>query len=117
MQKQNKLTGVLLLFVIVGAGLGLCDYFLFTIKVHVPILGKIDTGVTKYELKQFEKASAIYDKKERTQRKLFKAGRISQKEFNDRFAQISMERVSDPRITAVTGGPAKKVLGVLLDKL
>ncbi|RLA50360.1 MAG: hypothetical protein DRQ65_09070 [Gammaproteobacteria bacterium] len=93
------------------------DYYVLTIKVHVPVFGNIDTGVTKYEMDQFEAAHADYKKKEEPVRRRFAGGEITEQEFLEEMTTINNQRLSDPRVTAVTGGPAKQLLSFLVDKM
>lgn len=93
------------------------DYYYRTIEIHVPILGYIDTGVTKNELRHFEIAAEEYQQKRRELYQQFQSNQISAREYEDRSMKITWEEQSDPRITAVTGGPAKQVLKFLLDKI
>ncbi len=93
------------------------DYYIFTINVHVPIIGYVDTGITKYQLKQFEVAEREYKVKEQQVYSLYRRNVISSQDLNDRLAKINFERLSDPRITAVIGGPAKSALKFLMDIL
>ena len=116
---MNKLTKLLIIILIIvsPAIYKFLDYYVVTIDVHVPILGYVETGITKYDLEQFQVAKSEYDKQDKKIRASFIGGQISSQDYDDKMSKINMIKLSDPRITAVTGGPAKKVLSFMLDKI
>jgi len=93
------------------------DYYIFAIEINVPIIGYINTGITKYQLKQFEIAENGYKNKIKEIDNLYRSNKITAKDRYDRITTINITRLSDPRITALTGGPAKSFLKFLLDKI
>ena len=95
------------------------SYFIYanyiqTIKIHVPLFGEIDTGITDYQLTQFKKAQLEYDNIKLSLNNKYKAQIITKNEYNEQVSQINLKYLSDRRITAVTSGPAKKFINYLL---
>ena len=116
MKKSTKIL-IICLVVISPIFYKILNYYVFTIEVHVPIIGYVDTGITKYQLNQFKLAGSEYSEQEKKLSILFRNNKISRNEHNDKMAKINISRLSDPRITAVIGGPSKKVSSFLLEKL
>jgi hypothetical protein len=96
-----------------------CLYFIYasyfqTIKIHVPIFGEIDTGITDYQLSQFKKAQLEYDHLKQSLKNKLNSQIITNNEYMEQMNQINLQYFSDKRITAVTSGPAKKFVNYLL---
>ena len=85
-----------------------------TIKINVPVFGKIDTGITDYQLSQFKKAQKEYDQMKLFINKRYHNRTISEKQYKEQMAQISFQYLSDNRITAIISGPAKKFVNFLV---
>ena len=115
--KRSGIITIVLILVLGLAAYKALDYYVFTIKVHVPVFGDIDTGFTKYEWHQFETAQSEYKEKEQRIKAKMNRGELTDQEYFEEMTKINNQRLSDPRITAVTGGPAKQLLKFILDKL
>ena len=93
------------------------DHYVFTVKIHVPIFGYLDTGLTKSEIYEFIEAQEQYENQKKYVFMKYKNGEIDQKFYSDLINEINIRNFSDPRTTKVTSGPAKSFISFLLDKV
>ena len=105
---------IALLVVCGGAGWRILDEYVFTIKLHLPIIGEVDTGITRHQLSEFQSAMETYRREGVDLLQAKSSGRITEPEFQSQNTQLSLRALSDRRVTAVTGGPAKQFLKFLL---
>lgn len=97
-----------------GAVWSILDEYVFTIKLHLPLFGEVDTGVTRHELAEFQVAAEKYRRAGNDLLQARSAGRMSEAEFQTQNEQLLVAALSDRRVTAITGRPAKQFLRFLL---
>ena len=85
-----------------------------TIKIFLPVVGEVDTGITQQQLKKFKEAQIEYDNMRSNLYAKLQTGSIDNKMYSEQKLQIGYKYFSDNRITAITSGPAKKFINYLL---
>ena len=115
----SKILYIFIFIIVIGCGTTyLClDNYVFTVKVHVPLFGYIDTGLTKDQISEFILATKYYDSMKHEVGLMYRDGKIDSKNHLELINEINLRSLSDPRITTVTSGPAKAISKFLLNKI